>query len=147
MTNPVIADGSKVTMHFALRLESGEVVDSTFTGKPASFVVGDGNLPDAFEALLHGMKEGSAETFTVLPEQSFGQPNPQNVQELPRGQFDSEMALSEGLVVSFADNSGSELPGVVTAFDDERVTIDFNHPLAGKNLLFQVEILEVLDAD
>ena len=147
MTNPVITAGSKVTMHFALRLESGEVVDSTFTGKPASFVVGDGNLPDAFEALLHGMKEGDAETFTVLPEQSFGQPNPQNVQELPRSQFDSEMALSEGLVVSFADKSGSELPGVVTAFDDERVTIDFNHPLAGKDLLFQVEILEVLDAD
>ncbi len=147
MTNPVIAAGSKVTMHFALRLENGEVVDSTFTGKPASFVVGDGNLPDAFEALLHGMKEGDAETFTVLPEQSFGQPNPQNVQELPRSQFDSEMVLSEGLVVSFADKSGSELPGVVTAFDDERVTIDFNHPLAGKNLLFQVEIIEILGAD
>ena len=147
MTDPVITAGSKVTMHFALRLESGEVVDSTFTGKPASFVVGDGNLPGAFEVLLSGMKEGDCETFTVAPEHAFGQPNPQNVQTLPRSQFDPEMVLSEGLVVSFADKSASELPGVVTDFDDERVTIDFNHPLAGKHLMFQVEILEVLDAD
>lgn len=134
-------------MHFALRLDSGDVVDSTFTGKPASFVLGDGNLPGGVEALLNGMEKGESNTFSLSPEQAFGQPNPQNVQKVLRQKFASEMALSEGLVVSFSDKSGAELPGVVTAFDAERVTIDFNHPLAGKNLLFQVEILEILEND
>ncbi|MCK5894393.1 MAG: FKBP-type peptidyl-prolyl cis-trans isomerase [Endozoicomonadaceae bacterium] len=147
MINPVITAGCKVTMHFALRLDSGDVVDSTFTGKPASFVLGDGNLPGGVEALLNGMEKGESNTFSLSPEQAFGQPNPQNVQKVLRQKFASEMALSEGLVVSFSDKSGAELPGVVTAFDAERVTIDFNHPLAGKNLLFQVEILEILEND
>lgn len=147
MTDPVITTGSKVTMHFALRLENGEVVDSTYAGKPASFVVGDGKLPAGFETLVTGMKEGDGETFIVTPEHAFGQPDPRNVQTLPRSRFDPEMVLSDGLVVSFVDKSGSELPGVVTGFDDERVTIDFNHPLAGRHLVFQVDILAVHDAD
>lgn len=147
MINSVITAGCKVTMHFALRLDSGDVVDSTFTGKPASFVIGDGSLPSGVEAFLSGMKKGENNTFILSPEHAFGQPNPQNVQEVLRQKFVSEMALSEGLVVSFSDKFGAELPGVVTAFDSERVTIDFNHPLAGKNLLFQIEILEIVESD
>lgn len=147
MIDPMITVGRKVIMHFALQLDNGDVVDSTFNGKPASFVLGDGNLPGAVETFLNGMKAGESNTFSLSPEQVFGQPNPQNVQEVPRQKFASDMALSEGLAISFADKSGAELPGVVTAFDEERVTIDFNHPLAGKNLLFQVEILEVVAND
>jgi len=78
----------------------------------------------------------------VQPEQGFGQPNPQNVQIMPRSQFEG-MELSEGLLVIFNDAANAELPGVVKAFDDKQVTIDFNHPLAGKVLDFDVEIIEV----
>ncbi|MGB8975357.1 MAG: peptidylprolyl isomerase, partial [Pseudomonas capeferrum] len=76
------------------------------------------------------------------PENAFGQPNPQNVQIMPRSQF-TDMELSEGLLVIFNDAANAELPGVVKAFDDAQVTIDFNHPLAGKTLSFEVQILDV----
>lgn len=78
----------------------------------------------------------------MAPENAFGQPNPQNVQVMPRSNFEG-MELSDGLLIIFNDAANAELPGVVKAFDDDQVTIDFNHPLAGKTLTFEVEILEV----
>ncbi|RZA22992.1 MAG: peptidylprolyl isomerase, partial [Proteobacteria bacterium] len=89
-----------------------------------------------------GFKAGDRRTVKVLPENAFGQPNPQNVQVMPASQFEG-MELSEGLLVIFNDAANTELPGVVKAFDDNEVTVDFNHPLAGKTLTFEVEILSV----
>ncbi|UTW06686.1 FKBP-type peptidyl-prolyl cis-trans isomerase [Pseudomonas benzenivorans] len=142
MTDLRIGPDKEVTLHFALRLENGDVVDSTFDKQPATFRVGDGNLLPGFEAALFGFKAGDKRTLQVLPEQGFGQPNPQNVQHMPRAQF-QDMELSEGLLVIFNDAANAELPGVVKAFDEAQVTIDFNHPLAGKTLNFDVEIIEV----
>ena len=131
-----------VTLHFALKLENGDVVDSTFDKSPATFKVGDGSLLPGFEAALFGFKAGDKRTLEILPENAFGQPNPQNVQIIPRSQF-KDMELSQGLLVIFNDAANTELPGVVKEFDDEQVTIDFNHPLAGKTLTFDVEIKDV----
>ncbi|SDG51199.1 FKBP-type peptidyl-prolyl cis-trans isomerase SlpA [Pseudomonas benzenivorans] len=142
MTEVRIGPHKEVTLHFAIKLENGEVVDSTFDKQPATFKVGDGNLLPGFEQALFGFKAGDKRTLPILPEQGFGQPNPQNVQVMPRSQF-QEMELSEGLLVIFNDAAKTELPGVVKAFDDNQVTIDFNHPLAGKTLSFEVEIIAV----
>ncbi len=141
-----IAQGSQVTLHFAIKLENGDVVDSTFDKQPASFTVGDGSLLPGFEMALYGLKCGDQRSLPITPDQGFGQSNPQNVQVMPRSAF-AAMELSEGLLVIFNDAANAELPGVVKAFDDARVTIDFNHPLAGKNLTFDVEIIEVEPAN
>ncbi|TKV86183.1 peptidylprolyl isomerase, partial [Pseudomonas aeruginosa] len=98
-----------------------------------------------FEQALFGLKTGDKRTLTILPEQGFGQPNPQNVQIMPRDQF-QDMELAEGLLVIFNDAAKTELPGVVKAFDEQQVTVDFNHPLAGKTLAFEVEIIDVQPA-
>lgn len=145
MTEQRIGPDREVTLHFALRLENGEVVDSTFDKKPATFKVGDGNLLPGFEQQLYGFKAGDKRTLQVAPEQGFGQHNPQNVQVMPRSQFEG-MELSEGLLVIFNDAANSELPGVVKTFDDRQVTVDFNHPLAGKVLTFEVEIIDIKNA-
>ncbi|MFJ9991676.1 peptidylprolyl isomerase [Pseudomonas putida] len=142
MTETRIGQNTEVTLHFALHLENGDTVDSTFDKAPAVFKVGDGNLLPGFEAALFGFKAGDERKLTIAPENAFGQPNPQNVQVMPRSQFDG-MELSEGLLVIFNDAANTELPGVVKAFDDNQVTIDFNHPLAGKTLNFEVKILDV----
>ncbi|HGM5581944.1 TPA: peptidylprolyl isomerase [Pseudomonas putida] len=142
MTETRIGQNTEVTLHFALHLENGDTVDSTFDKAPAVFKVGDGNLLPGFEAALFGFKAGDERHLTIAPENAFGQPNPQNVQVMPRSQFDG-MELSEGLLVIFNDAANTELPGVVKAFDDNQVTIDFNHPLAGKTLNFEVKILDV----
>ncbi|OUC50451.1 peptidylprolyl isomerase [Eggerthia catenaformis] len=128
-----------------LAAEERQRVDSTFDKQPASFKVGDGNLLPGFEQALFGLKAGDKRTLSILPEQGFGQPNPQNVQIMPRDQF-QDMELAEGLLVIFNDAAKTELPGVVKAFDEQQVTVDFNHPLAGKTLAFEVEIIDVQPA-
>ncbi|WP_341303809.1 peptidylprolyl isomerase [Pseudomonas sp. TMP25] len=142
MTDVRIGPDKEVTLHFALKLDNGDVVDSTFDKNPATFKVGDGNLLPGFEQAIYGLKAGDKRSLEISPEQGFGQGNPQNIQVMPRSQF-QDMELSEGLLVIFNDAANTELPGVVKIFDDSQVTIDFNHPLAGKTLSFDVEIIEV----
>ena len=143
MTDVRIGPDRQITMHFALKLESGDVVDSTFDKKPATFRFGDGNLLPGFENAIQGLKAGDKRSLEIAPENGFGQPNPANIQVMPRSQF-TGMDLSEGLMVIFNDAANTELPGVVASFDDAQVTVDFNHPLAGKTLTFEVEVLEVV---
>lgn len=139
----VIGPGTTVTLHFALRLEDGEVIDSNFDQEPPTFTVGDEQLLPGFEQALFGLKAGDARTFNMAPEDGFGQHNPSNIQHMPRAQFDADLQLEEGLVLSFADAQQTELPGVVREFDDQQVVVDFNHPLAGRNIIFEVAILRV----
>ena len=143
MSEQAIGPGMEVTLHFALRLPSGETIDSTFEGKPATFSVGDGNLPAGFEGYLLGLQAGAQETFEVPPEHAFGQQNPNNFQCFPRAQFDESLALEPGLVLSFADAAKSELPGVVHRVEEDEVVVDFNHPLAGRTVIFEVSVLAV----
>jgi FKBP-type peptidyl-prolyl cis-trans isomerase SlpA len=143
MSNVMINSDSKVTLHFALKFEDGDVIDSTFEKEAATFVMGDGSLLLGFEKKLLGLTVGAKESFTVLPEEGFGQPNPNNVQQFARSDFADDMELAEGMVVSFADASQSELPGVVKKFDSQQVEVDFNHPLAGRNIIFDVEIVDI----
>lgn len=141
MSDNTIGPGKTVTLHFAIRLDDGQLVDSNFDDSPATFTVGDGNLLEGFEQALFGLESGAEETLTIAPEKGFGMPNPSNVQRLPRSQF-KDMELEPGLVISFQE-PGGEIPGVVAEFDDQVVHVDFNHPLAGKTLLFDVKILQV----
>jgi FKBP-type peptidyl-prolyl cis-trans isomerase SlpA len=143
MTALVIGEGTQVTLHFSLSLKNGHVVDSNFDQEPAQFVVGDGNLLAGFEKAILGLPAGVREVFTISPEDGFGQPNPSNIQTFKRDQFDEELELQEGLMLSFADAQNAELPGVVASFDDAEVRVDFNHPLAGKEIEFEVQILSV----
>ncbi|ROR94749.1 FKBP-type peptidyl-prolyl cis-trans isomerase SlpA [Sinobacterium caligoides] len=143
MTGKSISKDSRVTLHFTLKLADGAVVDSTLEREqPGSFVMGDGTLLPGFEQALLGLQAGEKHQAVVTPEGAFGQPNPNNVQTMPRKQF-KDMELELGLMLSFADANKAELPGVVRRITDEVVEIDFNHPLAGQDIIFEVEILEV----
>lgn len=142
-SNTVIGPSSTVTLHFSLTINGDEIVDSNFDRAPASFNVGDGKLLPGFEQALFGLKAGDKATLIIPPEQGFGQTNPNNVQCLERSGFSADMALSKGLMISFGDASGAERPGVVSEFNDEHVYIDFNHPLAGRDITFKVEIIGV----
>ena len=143
MSEILIDADSRVTLHFSLKFDDGSVVDSTFDKDPASFVMGDGSLLDGFEKKILGMKAGEKAGFIVLPEEGFGQSNPNNVQQFSRADFAADLELETGLVISFADASQSELPGVISSLEGDQVTIDFNHPLAGRNIQFDVEIIAV----
>ena len=145
--NVPVSEGTRVFLNFSVSLEDGSEVDTNFGSDPVDFVVGDGSLLPGFERLIFGMSAGERQMFTVSPENAFGQPNDNNVQYLPRDQFDEDLELEIGLVFSFADAGGGELPGMVIEFDESEVTVDFNHPLAGRTILFDVLVHRVEPAE
>ncbi|WP_111498184.1 MULTISPECIES: FKBP-type peptidyl-prolyl cis-trans isomerase [Marinobacter] len=138
-----VEKGTRVTLHFALRLPDGSEIDSTFGKRPATLEIGDDNLPANFEAYLIGLTAGDRQTFEVPPEKAFGQHNPSNIQTFKRSEFGPDMVLEPGAVISFADARQGELPGVVHHVEGDQVEVDFNHPLAGRTLTFEVEIVSV----
>jgi FKBP-type peptidyl-prolyl cis-trans isomerase SlpA len=146
LTVPV-GEGTRVFVNFSLSLEDGSEIDSNFNSDAVDFVIGDGSLLPGFERLLFGMNAGQRQIFSVEPEDAFGMPNDTNVQEMGRDQFDEDVELEIGLVFSFADAGGGELPGLIIEFDDERVSVDFNHPLAGRTILFDVLVHRVEAAE
>jgi len=140
-----IRPGSKVTMHFSLTLEDGTVAESSFDGEPFEFTMGDGSLNEGLELGLYGMKTGDEETLTMTPDQTFGFHDPENIHVMPRSDFDADMELQEGLIIGFTTPAGDEVPGMIKGVSDKSVTVDFNHPLAGHELLYRIKIIEVTE--
>ena len=139
----MIDNSSTISLHFSLALENGDVIDSTFAKQPATFTMGDGSLLPGFERQLIGLVSGDKKTVIVAKERAFGAHNPQNLQRFKRSDFDKDAQFSDGMMFTFTDAAGGELPGVVSSFDDDQVMIDFNHPLAGHDITFKVEITNV----
>lgn len=137
-----IGVGATVTLHFSILLESGEEVDTTRRGKPATFRVGDGNLPSGFERALFGLRAGDDERLWITPDQGFGLRQKENIRTIRRADFPNDSDLTPGMMMVF-NAPGGELPGVVLAVADDTVEVDFNHPLAGRRLAFDVTILRV----
>ena len=135
-----VARGMKVTLNFALQLGDGQVVDSNFGAAPVTFVIGDGNMMPGFESALVGKQAGERVEAVIAAAQAFGPVNPDNEQRFPRYQFPPDLALSENLLIEFADASGYKQAGRIVRIGTHDVEIDFNHPLAGKDILFSAEI-------
>ncbi|MEP0356588.1 MAG: FKBP-type peptidyl-prolyl cis-trans isomerase [Paraglaciecola sp.] len=139
-----ITQGSEVVLHFDLKLADGSAADSTrVNDKPAKLVMGDGSLTASFEACLLGLITGDKKSFTLEADDAFGMPNPDNIHHLERSKFGSDTPAEEGMIIAFAQPDGSELPGIVRDVTGDSVTVDFNHPLAGQVITFDVEILSV----
>ena len=136
-----IDDGCRVTLHFAVLLETGEEVDTTRRRAPATFDVGDGSLLPGFENALLGMKAGDDAQILLEADEAFGEHNRDNVRLLDVNKF-AGIDLEPGLMVSFAAPDG-ELPGVVQRVFQDTVEVDFNHPLAGRRIIFDVSVINV----
>jgi FKBP-type peptidyl-prolyl cis-trans isomerase SlpA len=139
----VIEPGSEVEMLFSITLEDGTVADSTEDGEPLRFVMGDGTLIQGLELALYGLKAGDRQSVSIGPETAFGFRDDEAVRELPRGEFPPDIQPSPGVIIGFSTPTGDEVPGAVLEVGDEWVKIDFNHPLAGHEIRFDVEIVAV----
>lgn len=134
-------------MHFTLRLVQDDfLVDTTDGGEPMTFIVGDGDWLPAMEEKLLGLKPGDVRRFDIPAEQAYGpaEIDEDNLQNFPISDFPADMELVPGQVIGFTTPDGDELPGTIMGMTDEIVTVNFSHPLAGHDLVFEVEILEVL---
>ena len=138
-----IGPGSEVLMHFTLSLADGTVADSTREGEPLRFVMGDGSLIEGLELVLYGLKQGDQQCLSIEPRDAFGFPDEENIHTMARSEFPEDIQLEVGQIIGFTTPSGEEVPGAIMEIKDEEVVVDFNHPLAGHEVIFDVEILEV----
>ena len=140
-----ITDGSTVSLHFEVSLPNGTVIDSPFgRDEPVTLTIGDESLLAGFEQVLINLKAGDTRTAHLPPEQAFGEWNGENVQAFPRTKFSlSEPNPVVGMMMEFADKGQNTLAGVICHVDDDEVKVDFNHPLAGQDVLFKVQIFKV----
>ena len=139
-----IAPGSRVTLHFRLALPDGTEAISTFDQQPATVTIGDGSLTEGLEMALYGLSAGDRQTLTLNHNQAFGERDEARVQTIPRHRFPPDMALDKGLVIAFETDTGEEIAGTIADdSDDQEIRVDFNHPLAGQDVVFTVEILSV----
>ena len=134
-----------VTVHYRGTLtENGDEFDSSHGRDPLSFMVGTGQMIPGFEEELMGAEKGEKRTFELEPERAYGQPDPAGIQKVPKSQFPPEIEV--GMVLAAEMENGVQLPLKVIEIEEEEITIDFNHMLAGKTLTFEVEVLELREA-
>lgn len=141
----VIKDGSTVSVHYKLTVD-GEVADTSEGREALKYAQGSGQMIPGFEKALTGMKKGEKKSFELSPEEGYGVRSDEAVQKVPREAFKEMDGLMSGMVVGLQSPDGQDLQAVVAAIDDNEVTLDLNHPLAGKKLNFDVEVVEVEDA-
>ena len=145
--NLPIEPNMRITLNFSLALDTGDEVVSNFGQDPVTFVMGDGSLLPGFERRLLGMRAGDEAEFRIPPDEGFGTPQDDNIQEIPRREFDEESPLEACMLFSFADAAGGEVTGMVIAVAEDSVKVDFNHPLSGRTIHFRVRIARVEPAE
>lgn len=142
-TQPVIGFNSTVVMHYTITLEDGTVADTTAGAEPLRFTMGDGSLIEGLELALFGLKAGDRQALRIGPADAFGFQDEENIHWMERAEFSADMALEPGMIVGFATPGGEEILGAILEVREDSVQVDFNHPLAGHEIGFEVEILEV----
>ena len=141
-----ISPESTVTLHLSLALEDGTVAESTFEDEPLTFTMGDGTLEEGLELGLYGLTAGNTQRLVLEPGQAFGLHDPAKLHQLSRSEFPPGLELEPGVIIGFDTPSGEELPGTIISLTDETVEVDFNHPLAGRVVVFEVDIIAVVPA-
>ena len=137
---------SLVLMHYSIELTNGSVIESSFDDEPVEISMGKGDVTDGMELAIFGLKEGDSQTLTLTPEQGFGLRDEDNIHDMPLSEFPEELPPRSGLSYSFESPDGDAIPGTVVNLKDKTAKIDFNHPLAGHEIVFTVNILGVNNA-
>lgn len=135
--------GDTVKVHYTGTLEDGTVFDSTSGAEPFELTIGAGGVIPGFESAVKGMAPGETKTVTIAPDQAYGAYNEEMTQQVPRSAIPDEIDLQEGMILSAESPDGLPISFTVRGFDDEQVTIDGNHPLAGRHLTFALELVEI----
>jgi peptidylprolyl isomerase len=136
--------GDTVRIHYTGKLEDGTQFDSSEGREPLQFAVGGGQVIPGFDNAVEGMAVGDKKSVTIEPEEAYGQRHDELVQDVPKDQLPDDLTPAVGMQLQAKDPSGQLMRLSVTAIDDESITVDGNHPLAGKTLNFDIELVEIV---
>ena len=132
-----------VKVHYTARLNDGEIFDQSPQDRPLMFILGRKEVIAGFEEAVEGMYQGESKTVTIPCEKAYGESNPELFEKIERNVISSEVELHEGGQLEVTNHDGSVFHVMVKEIRDGHVILDANHPLAGKELTFEIELLEV----
>ena len=138
-----VKNGDTVKVHYHGRLSDGTTFDSSEGRTPLEFEVGSGNVIKGFDEGVLGMERGEKKTIHIPAEDAYGPSIPENVIEFPRTQFPADMNPEVGMQLNLRSQDGQNIPVVIAEVKDEVVVLDANHPLAGRDLIFDVEVVDI----
>ena len=140
----VVRTNSLVTLHYRIALADDTELLSTFAATPATLRMGSGELAPTLERCLEGLPVGERHVFLLDPDQAFGPHRPHLVERRPRADLPNGAELEEMAMIEFESPGGAKYAGLVRELDEKSALIDFNHPLAGKAVRFEVEVVGIL---
>ena len=135
--------GDVVKVHYKGKLNSGEQFDSSEGREPLEFTVGAGQMIAGFDAAIPGMIVGEKKTIIIAPENAYGEKNEEAIIEFPKSNIPANMKLESGMKLQLRNEAGHPVPVIVTEVKDDIVILDSNHELAGKELIFDIELIEI----
>lgn len=136
-------DGNLVTVHYTGKLDDGTIFDSSQGGEPLRFTIGQGQMIPGFEQGVLGMEPGQSKTVHIPADQAYGAYRPDGVMDVDRSEIAPDMQLEVGMRLQATNASGRPVDMTVVALNDDKVTMDANHPLAGKDLTFEIQVIEI----
>lgn len=136
--------GDVVRVHYTGRLTDGKQFDSSVGRTPLEFTVGAGQMIKGFDAGVVGMAIGEKKVINISPEEGYGPKNPEAIIEFPKEQVPQDMKLEPGMELTLQNQHGHPVPVVVTEVKEDVIILDANHSLAGKDLVFDVELVEIV---
>lgn len=144
MVVATVKKGDTIKVDYEGSLEDGTVFDTSQShGQPLEFEVGSGQLIKGFDDAVIGMKVGQEKKIDLAPENAYGQHNPEMLKEIPREQLPKNQEPKVGMGMMIGLPNGSKFPATITKVSDKTVTLDLNHPLAGKKLTFKIKVAQI----
>jgi FKBP-type peptidyl-prolyl cis-trans isomerases 2 len=139
-----VKEGDVVRVHYTGKLTNGEQFDSSEGREPLEFTVGAGQMIKGFDDAMPGMSVGEKKTINILPGDAYGEKDEHAIIEFPRENVPKDMKLEPGMQLQLRNESGQPFPVTVTKVKDDVIVLDANHMLAGKELVFDIELMEIV---
>lgn len=136
--------GDTVRIHYTGVLSDGTQFDSNVGGEPLQFTLGSGEVINGLDSRIPGMAVGETATIAVAPDEAYGPRDPAKIQKVPRDRVPDDVNLQVGMQLGARTESGEQIAFTVVDLNDEELTIDANHPLAGKDLTFDVQLVDIV---
>lgn len=138
-----VKNGDTVKVHYTGSLEDGSVFDTSQDREPMEFTLGSGQLIPGFEKAVEGMEKGESTKVTIPSEEAYGEPREDLIISVPRENMPDGVTPEVGMQLQVNQPDGQSIPVRITEIADEEVKLDANHPLAGKDLTFEIELMEI----
>lgn len=139
-----VKEGDVVRVHYTGKLTSGEEFDSSVGREPLEFTVGAGMMIKGFDDAMPGMAVGEKKTISISPDEAYGEKSEEAIIEFPKENVPADMKIEQGMSFELSNQDGSRFPVVVVEVKDDVIVLDANHALAGKELVFDIELVEIV---